>query len=73
MPEMTGLACARIIREMERTGQIVARIPIVSVSANARSEQVIEAKDSGMDDHISKPFRIPELLRKIERWAWRSY
>jgi CheY-like chemotaxis protein len=71
MPEMSGLACTRSIREMERTAQIVERIPIVSVSGNARSEQVIEAKNSGMDDHISKPLGIPELLRKIDRWALR--
>jgi CheY-like chemotaxis protein len=65
MPVMDGLACARQIRQLQRSGEIVGQIPILAVSANARSEQVREALDVGMDDSIAKPFRIPELLRKI--------
>ncbi|EUC36135.1 hypothetical protein COCCADRAFT_34420 [Bipolaris zeicola 26-R-13] len=41
------------------------RLPILAVSANARMEQVEQALASGMDDAISKPFRIPELWPKI--------
>jgi DNA-binding response OmpR family regulator len=40
--------------------------PIMAVSANARSEQVLQAKEAGMDDAISKPFRIAELLAKLD-------
>ncbi|KAF2621408.1 hypothetical protein BU25DRAFT_495826 [Macroventuria anomochaeta] len=41
------------------------RLPILAVSANARMEQVEQALASGMDDAISKPFRIPELWPKL--------
>lgn len=41
------------------------RLPILAVSANARIEQIEQALASGMDDAISKPFRIPELWPKI--------
>jgi CheY-like chemotaxis protein len=41
------------------------RIPILAVSANARMEQIQQALAAGMDDAISKPFRIPELWPKI--------
>ncbi|XPT00456.1 hypothetical protein M3J09_009609 [Ascochyta lentis] len=41
------------------------RLPILAVSANARMEQVEQALAAGMDDAISKPFRIPELWPKI--------
>jgi CheY-like chemotaxis protein len=44
----------------------VFRIPILAVSANARMEQIQEALRAGMDDAISKPFRIPELWPKIQ-------
>jgi CheY-like chemotaxis protein len=37
----------------------------MAVSANARMEQVNEALAAGMDDAISKPFRIPELWPKL--------
>jgi CheY-like chemotaxis protein len=37
----------------------------MAVSANARIEQVKQALEAGMDDAISKPFRIPELWPKL--------
>jgi len=41
------------------------RLPILAVSANARVEQIQEAIAAGMDDAITKPFRILELWPKI--------
>lgn len=66
MPVMDGLTCARRIRAFQEAGYLARHIPIMAVSANARSEQVAQARDAGMDDTISKPFRIAELLPKIE-------
>jgi DNA-binding response OmpR family regulator len=68
---MDGLECARRIRELQQSGEIVSHLPILAVSANARSEQVMLAREAGMDDAISKPFRIAELLPKIEMLARR--
>ncbi|KAF2793304.1 hypothetical protein K505DRAFT_385801 [Melanomma pulvis-pyrius CBS 109.77] len=42
------------------------RIPILAVSANARGKQIQQALAAGMDDAISKPFRIKELRPKME-------
>ncbi|KAH7116891.1 hypothetical protein B0J11DRAFT_442335 [Dendryphion nanum] len=67
MPVMDGLTCTRKIREMEREREIVGHVPIIAVSANARHEQIEMAKQAGMDDAISKPFRIPELLEMVGR------
>lgn len=66
MPVMDGLTCTRKIRELQDTGDITGHVPIISVSANARSEQIAQAKQAGVDDSIAKPFRIPELIPKIE-------
>jgi CheY-like chemotaxis protein len=66
MPVMDGLTCARKIRELQETGNIVGHVPIIAVSANARREQVEQARQAGMDDAISKPFRIPELMATID-------
>jgi len=66
MPVMDGLTCVRKIREMEDQGLIQRRIPIIAVTANARGEQIVAAKDSGMDDVMPKPFRIKQLVPKIE-------
>ncbi|KAH7313750.1 aerobic respiration control sensor protein arcB [Stachybotrys elegans] len=65
MPNMDGLTCVREIRRMEDTGAIAAHVPVIAVTANVRDEQVALAKSSGMDDVVSKPFRIPELMAKI--------
>ncbi|KAH9892971.1 hypothetical protein F4778DRAFT_302402 [Xylariomycetidae sp. FL2044] len=67
MPVMDGMTCARKIRELERNGTIVSHIPIIAVTAYARPEQIEDAKAAGVDDVISKPFRMPDLIPRIEQ------
>ncbi|KUI68655.1 Two-component system protein A [Cytospora mali] len=64
MPRMDGLTCVREIRRMELEGEVAGHVPVIAVTANVRAQQVTTAKDSGMDDVLSKPFRIPDLLKK---------
>ncbi|PQE29971.1 hypothetical protein CJF32_00000632 [Rutstroemia sp. NJR-2017a WRK4] len=71
MPIMDGLSCARRIRNLESEGTIVRHVPIIAVTANARLEQIETAIAAGMDDVVSKPFRIPDLLPKIEELVTR--
>lgn len=66
MPEMNGLECAREIRRMQADGEIEGHVPIIAVTANVRGEQIAIARESGMDDVVSKPFRVPELLVKVK-------
>jgi CheY-like chemotaxis protein len=65
MPEMDGLTCVSHIRQMEKEGKIKGHVPVIAVTANVREEQKAAARDRGMDDVVSKPFRIPELLGTI--------
>jgi CheY-like chemotaxis protein len=67
MPVMDGMTCSKRIRELQNTGDILRHIPIVAVSANARAEQTKQALDAGMDDFITKPFRMPELTSVITK------
>lgn len=67
MPVMNGLECTRKIREAELEGNIDRRLPIIAVSANAREGQVRHAIECGVDDAISKPFRVADLMPKVER------
>jgi signal transduction histidine kinase len=48
MPIMDGLTCLKLIRKMEKSGELVAHIPIIAVTANARSEQVKILEEAGM-------------------------
>jgi CheY-like chemotaxis protein len=67
MPVMNGLECVRNIRELQGEGVVRAHVPVIAVTANVRSEQVEVALKAGMDDVISKPFRIPELCACIQK------
>lgn len=69
MPVMNGLECTRKIREAEREGRVKRHLPIITVSANAREGQVRFAMECGVDDAISKPFRVADLMPIIERLA----
>ncbi|KAK4540592.1 hypothetical protein LTR36_009122 [Oleoguttula mirabilis] len=64
MPVLDGNAATREIRELEKQGE-VKRVPILGVSANVRGEQQDEMVESGMDEVISKPYRIEDMVRKI--------
>ncbi|KAF2677807.1 hypothetical protein K458DRAFT_318624 [Lentithecium fluviatile CBS 122367] len=66
MPVMDGLQCTSKIREFEAQGLLKSHVPIIAVTANARSEQIATLLYAGMDDVVSKPFRIAELIPKIE-------
>lgn len=48
MPVMDGLTATREIRGMEDAGRLVSHVPVIAVTANARSEQIQTALDAGM-------------------------
>ncbi|KAF4555590.1 Histidine kinase-, DNA gyrase B-, and HSP90-like ATPase-like protein 3 [Elsinoe fawcettii] len=64
MPVLDGLSCVKQIREMETRGEIRGRVPVIAVTANARSEQIAIALAAGMDEVVTKPFRIWQVLER---------
>ncbi|MDR0356726.1 MAG: response regulator [Deltaproteobacteria bacterium] len=63
MPVMDGLSATRIIREMGH-----ADLPIVAMTAHAMSNDRQLSLDAGMNDHISKPINVNELLQTLVKW-----
>ncbi|QDS67716.1 hypothetical protein FKW77_005712 [Venturia effusa] len=64
MPVMDGNAATKAIRKLESEGQ-VSHIPILGVTANVREEQKDDMISAGMDDVISKPYGIGEMVERI--------
>ncbi|KAI1002244.1 hypothetical protein K3495_g5957 [Podosphaera aphanis] len=71
MPIMNGTTCVRRIREEQKSGKIKGHLPVVAVTANARKDHVMECLEAGMDDVMTKPYRITDMLSQIKRVAAR--
>ncbi|MGH7451006.1 MAG: response regulator, partial [bacterium] len=69
MPEMDGLAATRFIRK-EWPDESGPRI--IALTANASSEDRETCLAAGMDDYISKPIRVEELVRALSKCALRK-
>jgi CheY-like chemotaxis protein len=48
MPAMSGIVCTKCIRQRESEGKFSGHIPVIGVTANARSEQIEGLLDAGM-------------------------
>jgi CheY-like chemotaxis protein/HPt (histidine-containing phosphotransfer) domain-containing protein/anti-sigma regulatory factor (Ser/Thr protein kinase) len=67
MPRMDGFDATREIRRRERDSAN-KRVPIIALTANAMRGDREQCLAAGMDDFVSKPFRLDELRRTLERW-----
>jgi CheY-like chemotaxis protein len=66
MPVLDGLTCTRRIRELQSRGCLRHHIGIIAITANARAEQIATTVDAGVDDVLPKPFRVIDVLSKME-------
>lgn len=61
LPKMNGLELCRTLRKEAR----FSGMPVLFLTANASSQDMIDAFASGGDDYVVKPFRAPELGARI--------
>jgi CheY-like chemotaxis protein len=64
MPEMDGLEATRMIRLCLENQPV-----IIAMTANAMQGDRDECIQSGMNDYVSKPVKLPVLLNMLEKWA----
>ena len=65
MPRLDGPGAVRLIRQREAvTGR--ARTPIIALTANVMTHQIIEYLAAGMDGCIGKPIQVSALLEALE-------
>jgi signal transduction histidine kinase/ActR/RegA family two-component response regulator len=66
LPDISGFEVTRLIRENEkRTGR---HTPIIAVTALAMKADKQKCLDSGMDDYLTKPVVMEQLIEKLEYW-----
>jgi two-component system phosphate regulon response regulator PhoB len=61
LPKMSGLDLCRALRREPAS----ARVPVLFLTANASSQDMVDAFACGADDYVVKPFRAPELGARI--------
>ncbi|HEY6900030.1 MAG TPA: response regulator [Puia sp.] len=64
MPEMDGLEATRMIRLCLEVQPV-----IIAMTANAMQGDRDSCLQAGMDDYISKPIELEDLLAQLEKWS----
>ncbi len=65
MPVMNGYQATEAIRASQR--RYLNTIPIVAMTADAFTEDIHHCKEVGMNEHLSKPIDVDELINVIKR------
>nr|WP_319394951.1 ATP-binding protein [uncultured Desulfobacter sp.] len=66
MPKMDGYQACREIRKHE--ADLGIHTPIIAITAHAMSEDREKCQKAGMDDFLTKPFMMEDLLKIIKKW-----
>ncbi|MEO6730223.1 MAG: two-component regulator propeller domain-containing protein [Ferruginibacter sp.] len=64
MPEMDGLEATRIIRS-----ELEIQPVIIAMTANVMKEDRDECLKAGMNDFVSKPIRLEDLVNMLAKWS----
>ena len=64
MPKMNGYEATKAIRALQNRPD-ARTIPIIAMTANAFAEDVQASLDAGMNDHLSKPIVMEEVIKTI--------
>lgn len=59
LPEMSGYETCRRLRKVDTD------VPVLALTARTLAEDKAQAFDCGVDQYITKPFALPELLSRV--------
>ncbi len=58
MPDLDGWETFRMIRQF-------SHVPVMIVSARSAKEEIVRGLETGVDDYLTKPFFMPELVARV--------
>ena len=70
LPDIDGYEVARRLRASTKT--VLARTPIIAITANAMKGDAQKAYAAGCDLYLSKPINIHELLEKVKNLVYKE-
>ena len=66
MPVMNGYDATRAIRALAH--EDAASIPIIAMTANAFAEDIRMSREAGMNEHLTKPLDMEQLMQCLRKW-----
>ncbi|KAA3626502.1 MAG: response regulator transcription factor [Pseudomonadota bacterium] len=66
LPDRSGMEIVDELRRMERS------YPVLILTARSEWQDKVEALEKGADDYVTKPFRIEELMARVQALLRRS-
>ncbi len=68
MPVMSGIDTTRAIRSLESTLDGM-RMPIIALTAHALADEKQKLLKVGMDDYVTKPIQIEQIIQILTNWT----
>lgn len=69
MPRMSGLEATQAIRQLEQEWTPAKPLPIIALTAHALSDEKENLLASGMNDYVSKPIQLEQLIHILNTWT----
>ncbi len=69
LPDLDGFEVARRLRQDQRSG---SNVPIIFLTAKDATSDKVEGLRLGVDDYVTKPFSIEELIERVKAVLRRS-
>lgn len=73
MPVMSGIDTTRALRSLESTKEEQKRLPIIALTAHALSDEKQKLLQSGMDDYVTKPIQMEQIIQILTHWTSENF